>query len=59
LLAIGTFLLANHFFHLHFSHKSIVLMGTGGGLLGGLLLGFVVFQLIKLLFRYFRQRLAL
>jgi hypothetical protein len=59
MLAIGTFFLANHFFHLHFAYKSILLMGAGGGLLGGLLLGFLVFQLIKLLFRYFRERLAL
>jgi hypothetical protein len=59
MLAIGTFFLANHFFHLHFSYKSILLMGASGGLLGGLFLGFLVFQLIKLLFRYFRERLAL
>jgi hypothetical protein len=59
ILAMGTFFLTNHFFHLLFGHKTILFMGAGGGLLGGLLLGFVVFQLIKLLFRCFRERLAL
>jgi hypothetical protein len=56
---VGAFYLVNHFFHLHFTYKNILLAGAGGGLLGGLLLGLVVFQLIKLLFRYLRARLAI
>jgi hypothetical protein len=44
---------------LYYSYTTILLAGAGGGLLGGLVLGMVVFQLIKLLFRYFRERLAI
>jgi hypothetical protein len=58
-LGVGGFYLVNHFFHLHFSYKNILLAGAGGGLVSGLLIALIVFQLIKLLFRYFRERLAI
>lgn len=56
---VGVLLLANHFLHWYLGYKNILLIGTGGGLLGGFLLGFVVIGLVKVVLRYLKDRLAL
>ncbi len=55
--ALG-FWLINHFFHISLSTRSAVVIGAGSGLLGGLLLGIVLFILIRLFMEYCRQKLS-
>jgi len=59
IVGVGLFYVINHFFHLHFSYKTIGLAGAGGGLLGGLLLGLIVFALIRVLLKVLKQKLAI
>jgi hypothetical protein len=54
----GGFYGINRFFHLHFGTRTVLLAGAGGGLLGGLLLGLVVFVLIRGLLKLLKQKLA-
>lgn len=55
--ALG-FWLINHFFHIYLSTRSAVVIGACSGLLGGLLLGIVLFILIRLFLEYCRQKLS-
>lgn len=48
--------LINHFFHFHWNHPTTVLIGAGSGLAGGILLGLVVFSMIRLFVHYCRNR---
>lgn len=49
---------ANRYFHWHFATPTAVLAGAGSGFLGGLLLGLVVFLLIRAVLRFLKQKLA-
>ena len=52
------FWLINRLFHIDLSTRSAVLIGACSGLLGGLLLGAVLFILIRLFMEYCRQKLS-
>jgi hypothetical protein len=50
--------LINRFFHLHWIPRIAALTGAGGGFIGGLLLGLVLFILIRVFLKYCRQKLS-
>lgn len=52
------FYLINRIFHLHLSGVAVVLVGGFSGLVGGLVLGFVLFMLIRVFLNYFRSKLS-
>jgi hypothetical protein len=52
------FWLINRLFHMHLNPRTAALTGACSGLLGGLLLGVVLFSLIRLFLDYCRQKLS-
>lgn len=56
-IAIGeiAFYLINRIFHLHLSGTATLLIGGFGGLIGGLLLGLVLYQLIRVFLLWFKR----
>jgi hypothetical protein len=50
---------ANRHFHWHFEPRTAILAGASSGLIGGLLLGLVVFVLLRSFLRILKQKLAL
>ena len=52
------FWLINRLFHMHLTPRTAVLTGACSGLLGGLLLGIVLFSLIRIFLDYCRQKLS-
>jgi hypothetical protein len=55
--ATGAWLIVKGF-HLHWQGRTALLAGGAGGAVGGLLLGLVVFYIIRVFLRYCRQRLS-
>jgi len=55
----GGFWLIHRFFHIHMTTQTSVLLGAVAGLLGGLLLGIVLFGLIRAFLEYCRKKLSL
>lgn len=52
------FYLINRLYHLHLSGVATVLIGGFGGLIGGLLLGLVLYWLIRIFLNYCRAKLS-
>jgi hypothetical protein len=55
----GGFWLIHRLFHIHLTTQTSVLLGAAAGLLGGMLLGIVLFGLIRAFLEYCRQKLSL
>lgn len=60
-IAFGLFILwlINLFLHLHMEGYQVLLVGAGGGLLGGLVLGFITYRMIKAVLRIAMQKLKI
>ena len=58
LIGVIAFYLINRIFHIHLSGVAVALVGGFSGLIGGLLLGFVLFTVIRLFLNYCRQKLS-
>jgi hypothetical protein len=57
-IGIGGFYAINRWLHLHYPLRTVLLSGVGGGLLGGLFVGFAAFAALKLILRLLKEKLA-
>lgn len=58
LIGAVSFFLINRFYEIHLSGVAATLIGGFSGLMGGLLLGLVLYTLIRLFLNYCRQKLS-
>ena len=54
----GGLWLIDRFFPIHLGGRTAVLLGAAGGLIGGILMGIILFRIIRSFLEYFRQKLS-